>query len=219
MAFPTQVRCQYNVNALGTTPTKLATAMAAVPLDVEYLELLGLSLLSDVTAPSGTQAQRIIRLHLDMPPWVSTAGNNPQPKEYQGVIRSLSAKDTAGGSGARTVNVFYKDAAGVPHSNMGVQLNGEEWVALPTSNHALITDVQLATVGADQANDGVLQIATAPIETGPAERGEIVGQVPASFYTLTDPMGGDVELVRDFMLLAIESAMGMPIVPQDPVFS
>ena len=225
MPFATQVACGYNANALGCKPTDLLAALIAVPLDLDYMAFLGLSLLSDTNSLVAPTAKRVITLALNAPPFVPTFNNNDHTKApYTGAIRSSSPKDkNVTGSGAREVTIFYKDGAGNPQTNIKVGLNGEEWVALPTSDHAIITDVQLVTVGADQANDGVLSIATGlpviPIPGGFTPAVEVVGQVPASFYTQANPLGVDPELVTNWMLLKLQEALGMPIVAVTPVFS
>jgi hypothetical protein len=71
------ITCAYSVEAVGSIPiATLKSQLAGVPLDTTLFELTGLTLNSDSTASSGSQATRTISVN-QTATFISNFGTNP----------------------------------------------------------------------------------------------------------------------------------------------
>jgi hypothetical protein len=93
---------------------------------------------------------------------------NEQSSNFTGSIVSSSAADAAAGTGARTVTIYWMNAAGTTIGTETVTLNGTTAVNLVTSTKCFIEKIVVATVGSGGANAGTITLFTGTGGTGTA---------------------------------------------------
>ena len=89
-----------------------------------------------------------------------------QAANFTGSIASANANDTAAGTGARTVRIFYVDATGATAGTEDVTLNGVTFVNLVTSTKCFIEKIEVLTVGSSGSNTGTLTLKTGAAGAG-----------------------------------------------------
>lgn len=110
---------------------------------------------------------------------------------FQGSIVSSSPHDAAGGVGAQTVTITYKDKTGAPQAPEVVTLNGTTPVDLVQTNHMTITNMVVTTSGVFGANAGTITILTALGGAG-APAGSIGPSFFQFFPQFTNDAAGNV---------------------------
>ena len=108
---------------------------------------------------------------------------NINPYEWGGCVVSSSPNDTAGGSGAQSVTVHYKDSTGGVHVE-SVPLNGTTAVDFLNGDKYIITSVEVGSPLTGCAPVGQINIwsgSTDPVTGYPT--GIVVGYVPNSYFT------------------------------------
>jgi hypothetical protein len=98
-----------------------------------------------------------------------------QSVNFTGSVASSSALDTAAGTGARTLRIFYVDATGVTAGFEDVALNGTANVNLVTATKCFIEKIEVLTVGSTGSNAGILTL-----RSGLAGTGTVIGTIAAT---------------------------------------
>jgi len=101
-----------------------------------------------------------------------------QTTNFTGSIVSASANDSAAGTGARTVKIYYVDQTGATAGTETVTMNGTTPVNLVTSTKCFIEKMEVVTVGSTGSNAGIITL-----KTGAAGAGTTVGTIGATDNT------------------------------------
>lgn len=165
--MPNQITLAYTIPLVGTVSvTQLQTAVTAVVLNTSIYEGLGVSLVSDATAPGGGGVVRTLVFTL-VPQFNVDNYTADSGVGYQhGSIVSSSANDTDGGTGLRKVRVIAEiidpDLVQPIPVEADVILNGTTPVRMPwtlDTNFPMITrPPTFVEVGSLGTNDGQIQI-------------------------------------------------------------
>jgi uncharacterized membrane protein len=97
---------------------------------------------------------------------------------FQGSIVSANAADSAAGTGARTVRIYYMDSTGTTTGTEDVTLNGTTNVNLVTTTKCFIDKIEVLTAGSGGVSAGIITL-----RTGLAGGGAIVGTMAAGDTT------------------------------------
>lgn len=216
MPFPTQSVTKVTANQTSAVLAQLVTAMNAgsLPLDPSIMNLLGVTMTSDLTASVGATSVRTLTVALNVPPLLTSAQYNVAATAGNGTfsVFSTSPQDSGpiGGAstGAQTIQFTFADAV-----TGTVTLNGTTPVAFNNANHGIITGYTFPNLGTFGANKGMIVV------VGPALVGQnntkaildvrqtlgpkgapatnatprnftpVVATIPASFYTIYPTTG------------------------------
>jgi hypothetical protein len=100
-----------------------------------------------------------------------------QTVNFTGSIASANANDSAAGTGARTVRIYYVTADGTTEGAEDVTLNGTTGVNL-TATKCYIEKIEVLTAGSTGSNVGIISLYTAANKTG-----TVVGTIAATNNT------------------------------------
>lgn len=98
-----------------------------------------------------------------------------QTVNFTGSVVSSNANDTAAGTGAQQITIYWMDATGVTKGSEVVTLNGTTVVNLATTTKAFIEKILVTRGGSGGVNAGIISLFT-----GSAGSGTIVGTIAAS---------------------------------------
>lgn len=101
-----------------------------------------------------------------------------QTVNFIGSIASASANDTAAGTGARTVKIYYVDSTGATVGTETATLNGTTGVNLVTTTKCFIEKIEILTAGSTGSNVGIISL-----YTGANKTGTVVGTIAATDNT------------------------------------
>jgi hypothetical protein len=93
---------------------------------------------------------------------------NEQAANFTGSIRSSSANDTAAGTGARTVRIYWMNATGTVSGTEDVTLNGTTAVNLVTTTKCFIEKMEVLTAGSGGVAAGAITLFSAAAAGGTA---------------------------------------------------
>jgi hypothetical protein len=204
--------CKYQVDAVAATLADVSAKFTAIPLDQDFLDALGLSVISDVVVQiAAIRFERTITLSLLKPPFLNFNPRVPASGKAQ-VSSSSPEDDFAGGAGAQLV----------PFAAV-VSLKGTTPVEFPAAGGVIATidkNFTILAAGPKLANVGRLEVITVPINPPNEPETFPIGSVPASFYSLFFTFGFlDPSYLRRWMLLKLQAGMiGFPVTAVEPVF-
>jgi hypothetical protein len=101
-----------------------------------------------------------------------------QATNFTGSIASANANDTAAGTGARTVKIYYVDQTGATAGTETATLNGTTGVNLVTTTKCFIEKIEVLTAGSGGVNAGIISL-----YTGANKTGTVVGTIAATDNT------------------------------------
>lgn len=99
---------------------------------------------------------------------VQASTYNEQSANFTGSVRSSSAADTAAGTGARTITIYYVDVTGATAGTETATLNGTTAVNLVTTTKCFIEKIVVNTVGSGGSNAGAITLFSAAAAGGTA---------------------------------------------------
>jgi len=97
-----------------------------------------------------------------------------QAANFTGSIASANANDAAAGTGARTVRIYWMNAAGSSVGTEDVTLNGTTGVNLVTTTKCFIEKIEVLTAGSGGVAAGIISL-----YTGANKTGTVVGTIAA----------------------------------------
>jgi hypothetical protein len=215
--------CKYQVDAVAATLADVSAKFTAIPLDQDFLDALGLSVISDVVVQiAAIRFERTITLSLLKPPFLNFNPRVPASGKAQ-VSSSSPEDDFAGGAGAQLVQFLFFDPSGAGPFAAVVSLKGTTPVEFPAAGGVIATidkNFTILAAGPKLANVGRLEVITVPINPPNEPETFPIGSVPASFYSLFFTFGFlDPSYLRRWMLLKLQAGMiGFPVTAVEPVF-
>lgn len=220
MAFVTATNT-YRFNNVGTrTDAELNAAVTAVPLIVDTLLAVGMSVTTDTTTTVGPgEVDRVLVVSL-IQPLIANANNPPPSVPFTGWIVSSSDDDTnAAGVGLRQVTIAYLDPTSGAHSEVGVSMTGRTPVRLATNDKATITGVTFTSVGAFGTSKGVVTLSAdayqAPAKGPPSDYtteqpAPIVVTMPAGYYNNDADAAQAAGFLEGIFTGQFRTALGFP---------
>jgi hypothetical protein len=117
---------------------------------------------------------------------------NRDLNNFQGSIMSSNPNDNATGIGAQTVTVTYHDKTGAGPFTETITLNGTTPVSFVNTNHAVINNMVVATVGSYGSSTGTISMFTGVVVNDPSQgpprvSGALIAYLGASFFQYYPP--------------------------------